>query len=64
VFHRLRQAKFAYGGSILGMSQFLLLPHHPLKMTLAIKVVKIDSKIIISLPQSKLLTQTVEAEQS
>ncbi len=31
----------------------------PLKMTLAIKVVKIDSKIIISLPLSKSAKQTV-----
>ncbi len=27
VFHRFRQAKFAYGGSILSSSQFLLLPY-------------------------------------
>jgi hypothetical protein len=36
-----------------------MLPYQPLKMTLAIKVVKIDSKIIISLPQSKSVKQTV-----
>jgi len=43
------QAKFSYGGSILGSSQIALLPQLPLKMTLNLKVVKIDSKIIISL---------------
>ncbi len=50
VTHRFRQSKFAYGDSILSMSQLLLLPQQPLKATLAIKVVKIDSKVIISLP--------------
>ncbi len=34
-----------YGGSILGSSQFTLLPQLPLKMTLNLKVVKIDSEI-------------------
>jgi len=34
VFHRFWQAKFAYGGSILGTSQFSLLPQLPQKMTL------------------------------
>jgi hypothetical protein len=48
VFHQLRQAKFAYGGSILSSSQFLLLPQ---KMELTIKVVKVDSKIVITLPE-------------
>ena len=48
-FHRFGQAKFAYGGPVLGSSQFLLLPQLPQKMMLASKVVKIDSKIIISL---------------
>jgi hypothetical protein len=60
VFHRFRQAKFAYGGLILSSSQFMLLLLWPLKMILAIKVVKIDSKIITLLPQSKLVKQTVE----
>jgi hypothetical protein len=49
-FHVFGQAKFAYGGLVLGSSQFTLLPQLPLKMTLNIKAVKIDSKIIISLP--------------
>jgi len=49
VFHGFGQAKFADGGLILGSSQFTLLPLLPLKTSLDIKVVKIDSKIIISL---------------
>ncbi len=48
VFHRFRQAKFAYGGLLLSPSQYLLLPKQPLKTMLTIKVVKIDLKIIIS----------------
>ena len=48
-FHRFGQAKFVYGGPVLGSSQFLLLPQLPQKMRFASKVVKIDSKIIISL---------------
>jgi hypothetical protein len=54
-----RQAKFAYGGSILSSSQFLLLPRQPPKMILVLKVVKFDSKIIILLPWSKSMKQTV-----
>ncbi len=53
VLHRFRQANFPNGGFILTSSRFLLLPHQPQKMKLASKVVKIDLKIIISLPQSK-----------
>jgi hypothetical protein len=60
VFHQFRKAKFAYNGSILSSSQFLILPQQLLKMTLAIKVVKIDFKIIILPPRSKLVKQTVE----
>jgi len=33
-FHRFEQAKFAHGGSILGSSQFLLMPQLPLKQNL------------------------------
>jgi len=33
-FHRFVQAKFAYGGQILGSSRFLLLPQLPEKMKL------------------------------
>ncbi len=39
------------GGSILSSSQFLLLPQLPQKMELASKVVKVDSKIIVSVPE-------------
>ncbi len=49
VFHQFRQAKFAYGGSIL--SQFLILPLVPQKIKLNSKVVKVDLKIIVSLPE-------------
>ncbi len=45
VFHRFGQARFAHGGSILGLSQFTLLPQLPLKKMPSLKVVKIDSKI-------------------
>jgi len=48
-FHGFGQAKFAYGGSILGSNQFTLLPQLPLKTVQVLKVVKIDLKIIISL---------------
>jgi hypothetical protein len=48
-FYRFRQAKFANGGLILSSSQFLLLPQLPQKKKLALKVVKIDLKIILSL---------------
>ncbi len=48
-FHRLGQAKFAYGGLIFGSSQFTQLHQLPLKMIMGIKVFKIDSKVINSL---------------
>jgi len=48
-FHRFGQAKFAYDGLILYLSQFILLPQLPLKTMLVLKEVKIDSKIIIPL---------------
>ncbi len=51
VFHRFRQAKFDYGGSILSSSQFLLLHQLPQKVKLTLKVVKVDSKIIVLLPE-------------
>ena len=57
VFHRFVQAKFAYGGQVLGSSRFLLLPQLPEKK-LASKVVKIDSKIIISRHESKSVTHS------
>jgi hypothetical protein len=40
------QAKFADGGSVFSSNQLLLLPQ---KLKFALKVVKIDTKIIISL---------------
>jgi hypothetical protein len=43
------QAKFAYAGSILSSRHFLLLPQPPQKILLALKVVKIDSKISLPL---------------
>jgi len=43
-FQGFGQAKFAYGGSVLGSSQFTLLPQLPLKTMLDLKVVKIDLK--------------------
>ncbi len=51
VFQGFSKAKFANGGSILSSSQFLILPQLPQKVKLALKVVKVDSKIIISLPK-------------
>ena len=41
-FHRFGQAKFVYGGPVLGSSQFWLLPQLPQKIMLTSKVVKID----------------------
>ena len=58
-FHRFGQAEIAYGGLVLGLSQFSILPQLPLKMTLASKVVKIDLKIIISRCKSKSVTHSV-----
>jgi len=40
-------------------ANYTLLPQLPLKMTLNLKVVKIDSKIINSLHYSKFVTHTV-----
>jgi len=37
VFHGFGQAKFANGGSILGLSQFTLQPQLPLKTMLSLK---------------------------
>jgi hypothetical protein len=51
VFQGFSEAKSANGGSILSSNQFLILPQLPQKMKLASKVVKVDSKIIISLPK-------------
>jgi hypothetical protein len=51
VFQGFSKAKSANGGLILSSSQFLILPQLPQKIRLASKVVKVDSKIIISLPK-------------
>jgi hypothetical protein len=51
VFQGFSKAKSANGVSILSSSQFLILPQLPQKIKLASKVVKVDSKIIISLPK-------------
>ncbi len=51
VFHRLGQAKFVNGVTILSPSQFSLLPQLPHKTKLESKLVKADSKIIILLPK-------------
>jgi hypothetical protein len=42
--HRFEQAKFPDGGSVLGSSQFSVLPQLPPKMMLSLKEVKIESK--------------------
>jgi len=49
VFHGFGQTKFADGGLILGLSKLSLLSELLPKMMLDLKVVKIDSKIIILL---------------
>jgi hypothetical protein len=54
VFQGFSKAKSANGGSILSSSQFLILLQLPQKIKLASKVVKVDSKIIISLPKIKI----------
>jgi hypothetical protein len=64
VFQGFSYAKFAYGGSILSSSQFLILPQLPQKMKLTLKVVKIDPKIIVSLPTFKSLKLTVDVQVS
>jgi hypothetical protein len=46
VFHRFRQAKFDNGGTILSLSQFLLLPQLHKKIKLVSKVVNIGSKLL------------------
>ncbi len=43
-FNGLGQAKFAYNGLILGLSQFTLLSKVPLKMMLDLKVSKLTQK--------------------
>jgi len=57
-FYGIGQVKFPYSGLIIGSSHFTLLPRLPLKMMLNLQVVKIDSKIVISLHESKSSTHT------
>jgi hypothetical protein len=47
VFQGFSKAKSAIGSLILSSSQFLILPQLPQKIKLVLKVVKVDSKIII-----------------
>jgi hypothetical protein len=51
MFQGFSKAKSANGGSILSSCQFLMLSQLRQKIKLASKVVKVDSKIIISLPK-------------
>jgi hypothetical protein len=59
LLHQFWTAKFAYGGSISGWSQFLLLPQLLQKTKRPSKVVKIGLKIIISLQKSKFVKLSV-----
>ncbi len=63
MFHSFGQAKFSDGGSILGSSQFSIMPQLPPKILLNSKVVKIDPKIIISLHYYKSVTHSVVVTQ-
>ncbi len=47
MFHEFGQAKFPDGGSVLGSSQFSLLPQLPPKILLYSKVVKIDYNLAL-----------------
>ena len=51
--------KISNGGLVLGSSQVSLQSQLPQKMTLALKVVKIDSIIMISLRKSKSVKHSV-----
>ncbi len=56
---KLNLVKFSYGGEVFCSSQLLSLPQQSQKMTLSLKVVKSNSKIIISLPLSNSMTHSV-----
>ncbi len=58
-FTDLGKLNLLFCGSILSSSQFLLLPQRNNAAILAIIVVKIGSNIIISMPWSKSVKQTV-----
>jgi len=59
-FHRFGQTKFPDGGLALGLSQFSILPKLHQKTMLALKGVKIDSKISNSSRESKSATPSVQ----
>ena len=54
--NKLNLVNLAYGGLVLGSSQFTLLSEMPQKMMPTSKVVKNDSKVIILLRQSKSMS--------
>ena len=56
---KLNLVKLVYRGKVLGSSWFSLLPQLSQKMKLDSKMFNIDSKIIISLHNSKFVTQSV-----
>ena len=58
--NKLNLVKIPHDGSILGLSQIPLLTQLLQKMMLASKVVKIDSKIIISICKYKSTSQSVQ----
>ncbi len=58
-FHWFEQAKFLVGGSVLGSSQFSILPQLPPKIMLFLKMVKINPRIIILLHKSKSMSHSV-----
>ena len=57
-YHGFGQAKMHNGGLALGLSQFLLLSQLLQKMMISSKEVKNNSKIVISLRQSKSVTHS------
>jgi len=63
VFHGFVKVKFVYDDSVLGSSQFSILPKLPPKIMLNSKVVKIDPKTVISLRKSKSVKNVVVHEE-
>jgi len=61
-FHRFGQAKICNGGSALGSSQFLLLPQLLQKTALGLKVVKIETKIVILIRQFKAIIHSEQQD--
>ena len=57
---KINLVKLGYGGLALGLSQYSILPQPPQKMTLASKVVKSDSKIIMLPRWVKSVTHSLE----